>query len=143
VARTVGWLDALERVFPLGRDVYMSDQSTGRFFRLENGAFSPVARKHDRYFDEVITCTASLGDDTTLVGTVSIGLQRYDENGFRPFVSHGSLAGAHRINDLCDAGDGLVAVALDNVGVVFIDRTGRIVQSLDRSVDNRLARVKH
>ncbi len=142
IARTVGRLNALEQVFSLGTAVYMSDQSTGGLFRLENGGFSPVAWRHDRYVDEVITCTVPMGDGTTLLGTVSIGLQRFDGTVIQPFVSQGPLAGAHRINDLCDVGYGLVAVALDNVGVVFIDRAGRIIQSLDRSVDNRLARVK-
>ena len=142
-ARTVGQLNALERIFTLGSGVFMSDQSNGTLFRLENGHFSPVPGTNNRWHAaQVITCALPLNDGTSLVGAISLGLLRYDGTTFRPLGTRGMLAGTHRINDLCDAGYGMLAVAVDNVGVVFIDRTGRIIQSLDRSVDNRLARVK-
>jgi signal transduction histidine kinase/CheY-like chemotaxis protein len=143
VPRTVGRLNALERVFTMGSSVFMSDQSNGMLFQLKNGDFSPVAWERSRWnIDRVLTCTVPVDDGATLVGAISLGLLRYDGTDFQPLVSHGPLAGGHRINDLCDAGNGLLAAAVENVGVVFIDRKGRIIQSLDRSVDNRLARVK-
>jgi len=143
VARTVGRLNALERIFIMGSGVFMSDQSNGTLFQLKDGQFGPIAWEKDRWnIDRVLTCTVPADHGATLVGAINLGLLRYDGTAFQPLVSHGPLAGAHRINDMCDAGYGLLAVAVDNVGVVFIDRTGRIIQSLDRSVDNRLARVK-
>jgi len=44
--------------------------------------------------------------------------------------------------DLCPIGDGFLAVAVDTVGIVFLDREGRTVQVLERSLDSRLARVR-
>ena len=143
VPRTVGRLNALERIFTMGTGVFMSDQSNGMLFQLKDGHFSPVSWDRSRWnIDRVLTSTVPVDNGATLVGAISLGLLRYDGTAFQPLVSQGPLAGAHRNNDLCDAGYGLVAAAVDNVGVVFIDRTGRIIQSLDRSVDNRLARVK-
>jgi len=143
VPRTVGRLNALERIFTMGTGVFMSDQSNGMLFQLKGNQFSPVVWERSRWnIDRVLTCAVPVDDGATLVGAISLGLMRFDGTEFQPLVNHGPLAGAHRINDLCDAGDGLLAAAVDNVGVVFIDRTGRIIQSLDRSVDNRLARVK-
>jgi PAS domain S-box-containing protein len=143
VPNTVGQVNALERIFAMGADVFMSDQSNGMLCRLENGHFNVITGTTSRWNAEhVVTCAVPLGDGTSLVGGVSFGLSRFDGTAVQPLVTHGVLAGGQRINDLCDTGYGLLAVAVDNAGIVFIDRTGRIVQSLDRSVDNRLARVK-
>ena len=141
-AKIVGRLNAAHRVFALGSTVHVSDQSNGALFRLENDAFISVALPNVHYVDQTITSAVPLQDGSTLMGTISIGLLRYDGTTIRPLISQGELSGEHRINDLCDLGHGMLAVALDNVGVVFIDQTGRTLQSLDRSLDNRLSRVK-
>jgi len=143
VPRTAGELNALERIFTMGSGVFMSDQSNGTLFKMTEGRFHAIAGTSNRWnTNQVITCAVPLEKGITLVGAISLGLLRYDGTTFQPFVSQGPLAGSHRINDLCDVGYGMFAVAAENVGVVFIDRKGRIIQSLDRSVDNRLARVK-
>jgi len=141
-AKIVGQINALERVFGLGKSIYMSDQSNGTFYRLEQDHFNRVAPFQDSYLSQTITCGLPLEDGTSLLGTYNLGLQRYDGTMFRPLTSQGLLAGPRGINDLCGLGKGLLAVAVDNAGVVIIDETGRIVQSLDRSVDSRLSRVR-
>ncbi len=142
VARTVGELNAPARIFTLGDAVHVSDASNGVLYRMEKDGLRRVPWIHDRYVDQVITSAVTLADGATLLGTASVGLLRYEGGALRPVVSAGPLAGAHRINDLCDVGHRLLAVALDNVGILFTDQSGRIVQSLDRSVDSRLARVR-
>ncbi len=139
VAKIAGRINALERVFTLGTTVHMSDTATGALLRLENGQFNPIPYA---FADQAITCSAPLSDGSTLLGTINLGLLRYDGTTFQPFVSQGPLATHHRINDLCDVGHGLVAVVVDNVGIAFIDQRGRLIQTLDRTVDNRLSRVK-
>ena len=141
-ARTVGEVNALGRFFTLDGAVHASDWSDGSLYRLENGRFRPLPWSHDRYVDLAVTCALPLGDGVSLLGTVSGGLLRREGGDVRPVAREGMLAGAHRINDLCDVGHGLVAVAVDNVGIIFIEPSGRIVQTLDRSLDSRIAGVR-
>ena len=141
-ARTVGELNAAGRIFAFGDTVNVCDWSDGALYRLEGDRFRPVPWPNDRYVNQSITCAVPLRTGATLLGTIGAGLLRYEGATPRPFVNQGPLAGANRISDLCDVGHGFVAVALDNAGIMFIDQSGRIVQSLDRSVDGRLARVK-
>jgi PAS domain S-box-containing protein len=141
-AVTVGHINAMERVFQIGEEVCLSDQSNGSLYGLKAGRFEKLGWKHDRFVSETITAGVPMADGSTLLGTISVGLVRYDGTSLKPLVDQGPLSGDHRIDDLCDVGGGYIAVALDEVGVVFIDQRGHIVQSIDRSVDNRLARVK-
>ena len=141
-ARTVGEINAAERVFTLGSDVYMTDQSDGTLLRFQDGQFRPIPVPRKAYLDQTITCSVALGDGSSLVGTISNGLLQARGIEFRPWISKGILSGSHRINDVCAIGSGLVAVAVDNFGVVIVGGSGKIIQSLDRSVDSRLSRVK-
>ena len=141
-ARLVGRINAIENVFLLGQEAHLSDQSNGALFRLEEGSFRPVALPSASYVDSTVTSTVALGDGRTLLGTISEGVVLLEGASLRPFNSTGLLSGEHRINDVCAAGGGLFAAALDNVGIVFFDRTGRTVQVLDRTVDHRFSRVK-
>lgn len=142
-AREVGRVTALERVFSAGNQIYLSDQATGQLLRLADGHFQPFDHAPARWAAEkLLTCAVPQSDGGVLFGSARMGLLRYDGRRFEPLARQGILAGEHRINDLCAIAGGIVAAAVDNVGIVFLDRTGRIVQSLDRSIDSRLARVK-
>src|SRR5690606_29138400 len=44
--------------------------------------------------------------------------------------------------DLCETEGGYFAAAVENVGIVFFDRQGRILQVLDRALDHRLSHVR-
>jgi len=89
-----------------------------------------------------VTCGIDLGGGDYVVGTNGHGLQHFDKGRLTPIRSGGPLTGLSRINDLCAAGDGFFAAAIDNLGIVFFDRQLRTVQVLDRSLDHRLARVR-
>jgi hypothetical protein len=77
-----------------------------------------------------------------LVGTHAEGLQIFDGATMTPLRSGGALTAESRINDLCAAEGGYYAVAVENYGIVFFNADGRMVQTLDRTYDHRLAHVQ-
>jgi PAS domain S-box-containing protein len=141
-ARIAGFLTNPLRALVIGGKIHLSDDSTGSLARWENDAFHAVALPPGNYVDQAFTCAAPLGDGRTLVGTVLEGVKVVDGTGARPFVTRGPLSGGLRVKDLIVTNGGYFAAALDNFGIVFFDSTGRIVQALDRSVDQRLSRVE-
>lgn len=142
-AQVVGKLGAIELVFGLGKDAFVSNGSAGELYRLNVSAdgmrrISPP----NTLANESITCATTYGPGLLLVGTVNSGLYIFDGVNKRPFEASKLLGRGHRINDLCAITDGLFAAAIDTVGIVFFDKEGRTVQVLDRGQDHRLARVQ-
>jgi PAS domain S-box-containing protein len=141
-ARVAGRTEDVETVFLYKSRFYLSDRNDGSLSRLERGASEPVLSADSVSPDAAITCTVPFGEDVLLVGTAGEGLQRFDGETLQPFLAGTVLRGSGRINDVCETAGGMYAAAVENHGIVFFDRQGRIVQSLDRSLDHRLARVK-
>ncbi len=135
-------IGAVERIFTLGREVFVSDQASGGLFRLKEDGTSERLNAAALLVSERVTCAIAFNPDQLLVGTGSVGLKLFDGRKFRPFAESGLLSSGHRITDLCAAGDGFFAASIDTVGIVFFDRAGRTVQALERSLDHRLARVQ-
>lgn len=140
-ARIAATGTSIERVFGWDQNVFFSEGSSGALMEL-NGT-----RTAARVFDpgdvgEAVTSAVPLPDGGLLVGTVTVGMKIFDGKSFQPFAPDGLLAARRRIDDLCAVGNGLFAAAVDSIGVVFFDREGRIVQTLERALDHRLARVK-
>ncbi len=138
----LGYLNDLERVFISAGGAFVSDPSNGATFRIAGGKLEPIDAPGTRKVARTIICSVPRADGSSLVGTYSMGLCRFDGRELQRIATHGALAGRYRISDLCATDSGLFCAALDNVGLVFFDETGRIVQMLDRSVDHRLARVR-
>ncbi len=139
--RTAGRIADLERAFDLGGTIYLSDKSDGALWRETPAGLESVIAAADTNVSHTVTCGLALGDGRHVVGTNGHGLQFFDAGARSPLPAGGPLAGGSRINDLCPAGDGLFAAAVDNLGIVFFDRQLRTVQVLDRTLDHRLARV--
>ena len=137
----VGRFGTIDQIVALNKDVYLSDLSSGKLHRLRPDATSELVRGTAQVVSESVTCAIPFGDNELLVGTVAAGLQLFDGKAFRRFGPTNASQAGRRITDICTAGDGYVAVAVDNVGIVFQDREGRVVQVLSRSLDHRLARV--
>ena len=134
---------AIEHIFELRDDVFISDQAGGALFRLVPGETSLERISSDQVLvSEAVTCTVPLGPGQLLAGTSFEGLKIFDGRTFRRFGTSSLLGPGHRITGLCAAGDGLFAAAVDTFGIVFFDRAGTAIQILDRSLDHRLARVK-
>ena len=140
--RPVGRITDLERAIKLGGKVYLSDRSDGSFWRETTNGLELLLAPKDTNVSNSVTCGIDLGGGDSVVGTNGHGLQHFVDGKLFPIPPGGPLAGQSRIGDLCVAGDGLFAAAVDNLGIVFFDRQLRTVQVLDRSLDHRLARVQ-
>ena len=139
----VGKVGAIEKVFGLGKEIFVSNYSEGALYRMDSAAqtmhrISPP----DSLANETITCAVPFGPGLLLTGTINSGLQLFDGISGHPFKAGHLFGLGHRINDVCAIGDGLFAAAVDSVGIIFFDRDGRTVQVLDNGQDHRLARVK-
>ncbi len=141
-AHVAGNIGAVERIFTLGTEAYVSDQSSGGLFHLKSDGTSERLLAADLLVSESVTCAIPFGTGQLLVGTASAGLKLFDGNKFSPFGPPGLPNGGHRITDLCSTSEGFYAASIDTVGIVFFDREGRTVQVLERSLDHRLARAQ-
>ena len=138
-ARMIGQANTFEGVFELGDSTYISDRSNGSLVRVGRGEPQSVKATGSH---SAITCAQDFDAQRVLVGTYGLGLQLFDGQNVQDFPAGGALSNGSRINALCATDGGFFAAAVDNFGIVFFDRTGRTIQSLDRSMDQRLARVK-
>ena len=141
-ARVAGNGSATQHVFAFGDQIFASSRSSGDLSRLGADHQDKMVFEHALLASDTVTCSVPLWQDQLLVGTSGGGLQIFDGKSIRPFVASGLLSGSHRINDLCQAGPGLFAAAVDTVGVIFFDEKGRTIQVLDRMLDHRLGRVQ-
>ncbi len=141
--KIVGKAAAIEGVFAVAKDKFVSNSSMGELYRLDSEGKDPVRISPPTALAiDCITCTAEFGRGMILAGTINAGLQLFDGQSSRPFKSSKLLGRGHRINDLCAIADNLYAAAVDTVGIVFFNREGRTIQVLDRAQDHRLSRVK-
>ena len=134
---------SIERVFALGKTVFVSDASSGQLYRVDVAAgqttnISPPGTN----LTHIVTGSVEFSSGELLLGTAGAGLKIFDGTNFTPFVGQGVLGGHLRINDLCAIDGEHFAAAVDTAGIVVFDRYGRIVQALDRALDHRLSRVR-
>ncbi|HUG09486.1 MAG TPA: ATP-binding protein [Opitutaceae bacterium] len=140
--RSVGNLGAIERIFTLDGVNFVSDESSGALYRMtDDGVVEPI-RAAEVLVSEVVTCAVPFAPGELLVGTGASGLKIFDGSSFRPFGLHELPGRGQRITDLVAIGDSYFAVSIDTLGIIFLDRKGRIVQAVERSLDHRLARVR-
>lgn len=128
--------------FHIGPDTFYSDGATGRLHQLRPDRFEPLPAPQDLYAESAINATVGLPDGRTLLGTAGRGLMVRENGQFVPFMRTGLLSQPIRINALCTLGNGTLAAASDNIGIILFRPDGRIVQVLDRANDHRLARVR-
>ncbi|MCC5025039.1 MAG: hypothetical protein J6386_20615 [Candidatus Synoicihabitans palmerolidicus] len=109
---------------------------------MVDGAFIEVYLSSEHYAKSAITAAVELGDGRTLLGTTGRGLVVKQGESLVPFTTEGLLSRPISINDLCRLEGGLFAASSNNIGIVFFDANGRVLQVLDRANDHRLARVR-
>jgi signal transduction histidine kinase len=102
----------------------------------------PVDMEGIQSVNRAVSCGVELPDGRAIVGTNNLGALLFDGRTFQPLAGRGPFAGRFRITDLCATAAGFFCAALDNVGLVFFARDGRIVQVLDRTVDHRFSRAR-
>ncbi len=140
--RIVGTTNAADSIFECAGRVFVSDRADGVLYRVEDGRMIPALPPAASTPRHAVSSSAPYDAARTLIGTHAIGVQFFDGAGMEPFVTEGLLAGGARINDLCALSGGFFAAAVDKIGIVFFDRTGRIVQSLTHGLDHRFARAQ-
>lgn len=137
--RFLGRAETFEQVFASPAGLILSERYAGKLSLLRDGPPQDYATLGTF---SAITCATPLDSTRLLVGTYNRGIQIFDGGKLQPLARSGLLTGGSRVFDLCPTEGGLFAAALDSHGVVFFNQEGRILQSLDRSFDQRLARVK-
>jgi two-component system, cell cycle sensor histidine kinase and response regulator CckA len=141
-ARIVGRVESVSQIFQFRGIPYASDASNGRLLRLTGGSGEEVFAPGTMSLKDAITSALPWNDHQLLVGSVGRGVQLFDGKTLTPLRTGGVLASGATINDLCVTAGGLFAAAVENFGVICFDRNGRTVQTLDRTLDHRLAHVK-
>ncbi|MBK8475719.1 MAG: response regulator [Opitutaceae bacterium] len=140
--RLLGVVNDIEGLFAVGGTVFVSDPTAGPLFRLEGGRLLPAEDGTAPSPEHAITSAITLPDGTAFLGLNTQGLTHFDGRFALPLFRSGLLAGRHRINDLCNVGEGLYAAALDTFGIAFFNSEGRILQVIDRTTSQPLARVR-
>jgi len=141
--QVVGKVGSIETIFKFGGSVFVSNSSAGELFRLDPATHEAIRiSPPNTLANDGFTSTAPFSPGVLLVGTINSGLQLFDGVTARPFEAGKLLGPGRRINDLCVINDDLFAAAVDTLGIIFFNRSGRIVELIDRSQDHRLARVK-
>ena len=132
----VSWGKAndLAGILGFNDSVYVSDNSSGSLVRFADGKVQPIFATNPSQ-DNTITCAVAFGNRAMLVGTSAHGIRLFDGHTLLPFATTGTLSGAIRINDLCDAGNGTYAAAIENFGVAFFDHSGRVLQTVETTLD--------
>ena len=141
-AKTVGRAESVSHIFEFRGAAFVSDASNGRLLRLSGGAGEDVFVPSKMSLKDAITCALPWQGGLELVGTVGRGIELFDGQTLTPFRSGGLLAGDATVNDLCRTEGGLYAAAIEDFGIVFFDHDGQTVQTLDRTLDHRLAHVR-
>ena len=141
-AAVVGYMNDMERVLAAGGKLFVSDPSTGIISQIVGGKLEVFGTAAERNVRLATVSSVQLPDGRAIVGTYLAGARVFDGVQMMNLTDHGPLAGRYRIADLCAVGSGYYCGALDNLGLVFFDAKGRVVQVLDRADDHRLGLVR-
>jgi PAS domain S-box-containing protein len=139
-ARVVAHGDDVDHVFKLGETTYFSDRNTGQLLRIVGDKVEGVHPADQFSPFDTIVCSCPFGPGELLIGTAARGIKVFNGRDFLPFIVNGSEFAQARVNALCDAGNGFFAAAIEDYGIVFFDRSGKVIQSATKSQDGRLAR---
>jgi signal transduction histidine kinase len=133
---------AIEHVFVVGNELFASDGSAGGIYQLHFGGDATVVPSVKAIATDIVTCSASYGTNQLLVGTTGSGIRTFDGKSFGDLPMPGILGPGSHINDICRVGADLYAAAVNTKGIVFFDHSGHIVQTLNGTLDHRLARAR-
>ncbi|MBK8475390.1 MAG: hypothetical protein IPL39_03545 [Opitutaceae bacterium] len=138
----LGSINNIGSLFEAGGKTYASDAANGRLYRIDRDAIVPILTETTASPDYAITEAVPYDHGRVLVATINRGIQIFDGTSLVDAPRPAILGGGRHINALRALSGDLFAAAVENFGLVFFDRTGRIIQVLDRSNDHRLAHVR-
>jgi signal transduction histidine kinase len=132
----------IKHVFAVGKERFASASDSGQLFRLHLGGEAELVPPARTSISDTVTCSMDYGPDEILVGTVGSGIRAFDGRSFSTVSAPKLLKSKQRIDALCRLGTDSYAATVDTTGIVVLDRDGRIIQVLNRTLDHRLARAQ-
>ena len=140
-ARIMGHAEDVQHVFEFRGSVYFSDRNSGGLYRIVNGIAEAVFPLSNASPADSVSCSVAYSENEILLGTAGRGVLLFDGNSMRPFLRKAADVGGARVNDICDAGNGYYAAAVENRGIIFFNSAGRLLQVVGGALDSRLSRV--
>lgn len=140
--RYLGAVNTISRLFEHDGRVYVSDHANGRLYQLDGTGLRPVAIAAQDSPNLAVTGSAPFDEHRTLVTTLNAGLWLFDGTTFTAPPRAALLQGGRQITALCALPGGTFVAAVESIGLVFFDRSGRILQTLGRNSDHRFAHVR-
>ncbi len=138
----LGTINVVGQFFALDGKTYVGDTSDGMVYRITPGVgLEPAIPRRDPGLEYSLIGTAPHSPGRLLVGTSRRGLFFFDGRDLQPAPTPPAFAG-RRLSALAAVPGGFYAVAVENLGLCFLDANLRIVQSLERQSDHRLAQVR-
>ena len=138
----LGSVNTISRLFGHAGRVYVSDHANGRLYHLDATGLRPVAIAAQDSPNFAVTGSAPFDEHRTLVTTLNAGLWLFDGSTFTAPPRAPLLQGGRQITALCALPGGTFVAAVESIGLVFFDRSGRILQMLGRNSDHRFAHVR-
>ncbi len=137
----IGSINVVAHLFVYDRNTYVSDSTDGQIYRQTPNGLVPVLPRGSTASEYTVVGSAPAADGRLLLATTQHGLQYFDGRSLTPAPSP-KITADHRVNALQQVADEYYALAVENFGLLFLDRQLRVVQVLDRSNDHRLAHVR-
>ena len=138
----LGRLNIISHVFTHGGRAYASDSSNGQLHRIDHSTgLEPVLAPGTTSSDLAVVGDAPWSESETLLCTARGGLFRFDGHRLTP-VPGPEVLQTNRANAFRAVAGGHYALAVEGFGLLFLDRELRVVQTLDRRSDHRLARIR-
>jgi signal transduction histidine kinase/DNA-binding response OmpR family regulator len=140
--RHVGSVNVVSQIFTLGLDTYVADSTDGMIYRMTaNHGLVPVLDRAATSAEFTIVGTAPYDADHLLLATAQRGLQLFDGHRLAPAPSP-AITATNRVNALRRVSGDFYALAIENYGLLFLDRQLRVIQALDRRSDHRLSQIR-
>ncbi|MDX2188120.1 MAG: ATP-binding protein [Opitutaceae bacterium] len=141
--KIVARLSTIAALFSIGGQHYVSDRSDASLVRINEEGNEVISLNEQGGFDTIIDSAVSLGNEEALVGLHLRGVSVFDGKSFTPIARAGLLSTGSRVQSLVRTDEGFFAAAIQDRGIVFFTREGKVVQFLSREVDHRLGRARH
>jgi len=132
----------VSRIFAFKGRVYAADRSDGRLYVVEGTELRPILQNILNSGDHLVTGIAVYDSDRMLLSTYGRGLFLFDGTTLTRFALPDHITRRSRIADLCTTSGGHYAIAIENFGLVFFNREGRVIQTLGNHIDHRLSGVR-
>ncbi len=138
----IGTINVVGKFFALDGQTYVGDTSDGMIYRITPGeGLKPALSPDASNVEYAVVGAAPYSPGRLLVATNRRGLWFFDGTKLLAAPSPPAFAG-RRLNALTAVTGGYYAVGVENAGLYFLDHNLRVVQSLERHSDHRLANVR-